>query len=251
MAGKVSVDDVIVSKPGASVRADASVRVRGAVGEYASRGGTKLAFALDAFGVDVSGQTALDAGASAGGFTECLLRRGASRVYAVDVGHGQLHSRIAADPRVVVLERTNISDLSAASFADAIPSFCTADLSYLSLTKAVPILEAVIEPSALMICLVKPLFEGLATDEMRDPESIRRVLYDFLPRLDSLASRRILRCVASPVAGSKGAVEFFALLGPEGPSLDYERAADAALEEAAAQHSLTGRAPGSPERASD
>lgn len=246
MAAKVSVDDVLVTKPGESVRAGANVRVRGGAGEYASRGGTKLAFALDAFSIDVSGQIALDAGASAGGFTECLLRSGAARVYAVDVGHGQLHSRIAADPRVVVLERTNISDLSTKSFADSLPSFCTADLSYLSLTKAVPILEAVIEPGALMVCLVKPLFEGLETDEMRDPESIRRVLYDFLPRLDSLARRRVLRCVASPVAGSKGAVEFFALLGLDGPRLDYERAADAAVEEAVARHSLTSNAVGSP-----
>ena len=157
MVGKVLVNDLCLDKPGMLVPRDAHLRVRGR-SRYASRAGYKLEAALDFFAIDVAGQVALDCGASTGGFTDCLLQRGARLVYAVDVGYGQLLGRLRIDPRVRNLERTNLSDL-ASTLPIPAPTVITLDLSYLSLTKALPIAAKLLAPEGQIVVLVKPLFE--------------------------------------------------------------------------------------------
>ncbi len=238
MSHQVLVDDAVVTKPGAPVRPGARVRLRRPLGRYVSRGGDKLAGALERFGLDVRGRVCLDAGACTGGFTDCLLQHGARLVYAVDVGHGQLHSRLVLDERVVSLEKTNISDLGPGSFGPGVPTLCTADLSYLSLVKAVPVLEAVVAPGALLVCLVKPLFEGLAEVSHRDPAALERVLGELLAAVEAVATRRILACAASPITGSNGSIEFLVLLGARSLAVDRQALAAAAVREAARLHGL-------------
>lgn len=203
MAGQVVVNGKVISKAGELVKADADVALRGRQLKFASRGGYKLESALKRFEVDVTGRCALDTGASTGGFTDCLLMHGASKVYAVDVGYGQLKGRLAADERVVSLEQTNLSDLKLSHFA-CVPSFCTLDLSYLSLKKAIPIVHRLL-PEVEMICLLKPLYEGLKDVEMARIVSVQRVLEDFFGVLDNVMVRDV---IVSPLLGGRGAVEF-------------------------------------------
>jgi 23S rRNA (cytidine1920-2'-O)/16S rRNA (cytidine1409-2'-O)-methyltransferase len=156
--GRVTVDGQPARTPGQAVREDHQIEVRQRETTYASRGGEKLASGLDAFGVDPAGLIALDAGASTGGFTDCLLRRGARRVYAVDVGYGQLAWALRSDPRVVVLERTNARYLTREHVPEQV-ELVTADLSFISLGKVLPALRAVSAPGATFVVLVKPQFE--------------------------------------------------------------------------------------------
>jgi 23S rRNA (cytidine1920-2'-O)/16S rRNA (cytidine1409-2'-O)-methyltransferase len=158
MAGEVLVGDRRITKPGTAVAPDAAVRVETAATPYASRGGEKLAGALDAFGLDVRGVVALDVGASTGGFTDVLLRRGAARVIAVDVGYGQLAWALRQDPRVVVLDRTNARAL-APEMLPAVPTFATIDVSFISLSLVLPSVARVLRPGSELLALVKPQFE--------------------------------------------------------------------------------------------
>jgi 23S rRNA (cytidine1920-2'-O)/16S rRNA (cytidine1409-2'-O)-methyltransferase len=157
MAGKVLVNEQRLDKPGMHIPHNASIRIL-ARSRYASRAGYKLEAALEHFAVEVTGRVALDCGASTGGFTDCLLQHGAELVYAVDAGYGQLIARLRRDPRVRNLERTNISDLVAMQLAPS-PTLITLDLSYLSLTKALPVATALLAPEGHILALVKPLFE--------------------------------------------------------------------------------------------
>src|SRR5262245_50319574 len=141
------------------VAADAPLRLRRAPSDYVSRGGEKLAGALDAFGLEVAGQVALDVGASTGGFTDCLLRRGARRVFALDVGYGQLAWTLRQDARVTVLERINARRLEASMLAEA-PDLATVDVSFISLKLVLPAVAAVLRPAGIVIALVKPQFEA-------------------------------------------------------------------------------------------
>jgi 23S rRNA (cytidine1920-2'-O)/16S rRNA (cytidine1409-2'-O)-methyltransferase len=165
MAGKVLVNNQRLDKPGMLVPRDAHVHVRGR-SRYASRAGYKLEAALDAFASNAAGQVALDCGASTGGFTDCLLQRGATLVYAVDVGYGQLLGRLRVDPRVRNFERTNLSDLTSDMLLPP-PTLITLDLSYLSLTKALPVATALLAPEGQILVLVKPLFEVGSADARR------------------------------------------------------------------------------------
>ena len=158
LAGDVLVGDRPATKPGALVAADAVLRLRKVPSAYVSRGGEKLAGALDAFGLDVAGQVALDVGASTGGFTDCLLRRGARRVFALDVGYGQLAWTLRQDARVTVLERTNARRLEASMLAEA-PDLATVDVSFISLALVLPPVAAVLRPGGSVVALVKPQFE--------------------------------------------------------------------------------------------
>jgi 23S rRNA (cytidine1920-2'-O)/16S rRNA (cytidine1409-2'-O)-methyltransferase len=157
LAGQVLVNGQRLDKPGMAVPEDALLRVRGRQ-RYASRGGLKLEAALDAFAVSVAGRVALDSGASTGGFTDCLLQRGAALVYAVEAGYGQLVGRLRAHPRVCNLERTNLGD-AALRALDPRPTLITLDLSYLSLTRALPIAANLLAPQGEVLGLLKPLFE--------------------------------------------------------------------------------------------
>jgi len=158
MEGDVLVGERPVTKPGTEVPDDAPIRVRGAKAPFVSRGGEKLAGALDAFATDVAGRTVLDVGASTGGFTDCLLQRGARRVLAVDVGYGQLAWRLREDARVFVLERTNVRSLVPEMLPET-PELATVDVSFISLTLVLPPVAAVLAPEATVLALVKPQFE--------------------------------------------------------------------------------------------
>lgn len=206
MEGRVRVEGLVGPKAGTLVRDDAKIHVQEPEGKYASRGGLKLEAALAAFGLEVTGSVVLDAGASAGGFTDCLLQRGASRVYAVDVGYGQLRGRLAVDPRVVNWERTNVSDISRDELEPPI-QLCVFDLSYLSISLALPILARLFVGAPDVIGLIKPLYERVERSAMQD----RQALLGALGRVAAAAEGAGLTMtdiIASPILGSHGAVEF-------------------------------------------
>jgi 23S rRNA (cytidine1920-2'-O)/16S rRNA (cytidine1409-2'-O)-methyltransferase len=207
LSGSIAVDGVVVLNPKSLVREGVSVSLR-APGGRPLRGEAKLAAALDGFAIGVAGRVALDVGASAGGFTRVLLRRGALRVYAVDAGHGQLLGSLRQDERVVNLERTNLADLDARLVPDEI-GVVTVDISYLSLTTAIPQLNGRVRlaPRADLVALVKPQFElGLGR-----PPSSAGTLAAALERAARgivAAGWRIAATTESPVRGRRGAVEF-------------------------------------------
>ena len=157
-AGLVSVDGATAERPSMPVTPDSKIEVRGDVHDYVSRGGVKLEAALDAFKLTPSGRICLDLGASTGGFSEVMLRRGAEKIYAVDVGSAQLHSRIANDPRVVSLEKTHARDLSPKLIPEPL-DFIACDVSFISARKALPPALALSAPGACLVVLVKPQFE--------------------------------------------------------------------------------------------
>jgi len=227
MAGKVVVDGVVCTKPGTLIKDQPEILVRGIQLQYASRGGYKLAGALQDFQVDLVDRIVLDAGASTGGFTDCLLQAGAAKVVAVDVGYGQLRGKLAADARVINLEKTNIGDLDRVDLPEI--EFCSVDLSYLSLLTAIPLLRqrcGHIE----MICLVKPLYEGLSEEHKADQRAIRPVLASLFEGLRS-EGHPVFDVIPSPLAGSKGAVEFLILLRNEGSEFTSADLADRAIEQ--------------------
>jgi len=181
MAGAVEVDGRRVDKPGAAVDAAAALAVRERE-PFVSRGGRKLAGALDAFGIDPAGRVCLDVGASTGGFTDCLLQRGARRVYAFDVGHGLLDARLRADPRVVLRERFNARHLEPGDVPEPV-ALAVFDVSFISLLKVVPPAIPLVAPGGLLLPLVKPQFEvgraavgkgGVVRDESVRREIVRR-----------------------------------------------------------------------------
>jgi 23S rRNA (cytidine1920-2'-O)/16S rRNA (cytidine1409-2'-O)-methyltransferase len=201
---------------------------------FVSRGGEKLANALAAFAIDVTGEECLDVGASTGGFTDCLLQAGAARVCALDVGYGQLHPRLRDDPRVTVLERTNVRALSCADLPFA-PSFVVCDVSFIGLEKALPPALACAVPGWRALALVKPQFEAGPADVgkggvVRDPDVHRRVLAR-AARDAAARGAQVLGLVDSGLPGPKGNREFFLYLGAEadGPAVDVEARIEAAL----------------------
>jgi len=209
--GVVTVAGRPAAKPGMLVAPDEPIAVAGPVRRFVSRGGLKLEAALEQFRLDVAGRRALDAGASTGGFTDCLLQRGAGHVVAVDVGYGQLDWRLRQDPRVTVMERTNVRDLRPEDLPYA-PEMVTADLSFISLGLALPALAGVAADGADFVVLVKPQFEAGRTSVgakgvVTDPTVWERVLRETVARavevgLDPKA------IVASPLLGPAGNVEF-------------------------------------------
>jgi 23S rRNA (cytidine1920-2'-O)/16S rRNA (cytidine1409-2'-O)-methyltransferase len=214
LAGAVTVDGKIATKAGALVDVDATIDVRAPAADFVSRGAHKLKAALDAFGLSIAGRIALDVGASTGGFTDVLLRRGAKRVYAVDVGYGQLAWRIRQDPRVVVMERTNIR------YLDALPEpaeLATVDVSFISLGLVLPQLTKLMVPSAEAVALIKPQFEAgrqlvKKGGVVRDPAVHRDVLLRVLAGSQT-AGWAPLQLIVSPLLGPAGNREFLAHLG--------------------------------------
>lgn len=231
MAGSVRVAGQPASKPGALVDEAAELEVTAAL-PYASRGGYKLAHALDSFALSPAGLVALDVGASTGGFTDVLLQRGAERVYAVDVGYGILDYRLRADPRVVVLERTNIRHLE--QLPDSALAACAViDVSFISLKLVLPAVQRLVTPDAWVVALVKPQFEAGAEQVgkggvVRDPAVHRAVLREALTAASDLGlpPRGLAR---SPITGPAGNVEFLAWLQPGGATFDVEAAVRATV----------------------
>jgi 23S rRNA (cytidine1920-2'-O)/16S rRNA (cytidine1409-2'-O)-methyltransferase len=221
MAGDVLVEDRPVTKAGAQVPEDAALRLRGEAMPFVSRGGLKLDHALTVFGLDPAGWTCFDAGASTGGFTDCLLQRGAARVYAADVGTNQLHWNLRRDPRVVSMEQVNLRYWDPAK----VPETCrllVADLSFISLRLVIPPLIPSLDPGADAVLLVKPQFEA-GRDEVgsggivRDPathERVQREIWDFFQGT-ALKPRAVCQ---SPILGGEGNKEFLMHLRLEGAS---------------------------------
>jgi 23S rRNA (cytidine1920-2'-O)/16S rRNA (cytidine1409-2'-O)-methyltransferase len=211
-AGRVVVGGTIADKPARLVTASDAIVLLGPPARFVSRGGEKLDAALEHFGVVVRGRRCLDAGASTGGFTDCLLQRGAARVVAVDVGYGQLHERLRHDERVDLRERTNVRDLDAVAIggpADVV----VADLSFISLRTVAPALLACAGPGADLVVLVKPQFEAgraeatKARGVIRDPAVHQRVLDEVATALSGLGAA-IMGTMQSPITGADGNVEF-------------------------------------------
>jgi len=211
MAGKVLVDDQVVDKAGTKVAVDANIRLRGSDIPYVSRGGVKLAAALNYFPVSVDGRVAIDVGASTGGFTDCLLQHGVKKVYAVDVGYGQLAWSLRDDARVVNLERTNIRELSIDSL-DELPDLAVIDASFISLGKVLPATLTLLAQYADIIALIKPQFEvGKGNvgkgGVVRDPELHQQVIDKVKVTSEQLGCT-VNDVIASPILGPKGNREF-------------------------------------------
>lgn len=234
MSGKVRAGNKPVTTAGQPVHSKDVLHVRGADQPYTSKGGLKLEGALAAFAIPVQGRVCIDAGASTGGFTDCLVKHGASTVYAVDVGYGQLAGSLRANPAVVNLERTNIGDDALLSLSPT-PTLGTVDLSYLSLLKAIPQFAAILQGHGDLICLVKPLFE-IDDQEARRSGVIAPEAY--APLLHSLCDAIIMKgfplagICHSPVTGNTGTHEFFFHLALDAPSSLPQEARDAAIEQA-------------------
>jgi 23S rRNA (cytidine1920-2'-O)/16S rRNA (cytidine1409-2'-O)-methyltransferase len=218
LAGDVLVDGRRVDKVGALVPATAEVEVTGR-SPYVSRGGEKLAHALAHFRTAVVGRICLDVGASTGGFTDCLLQQGAARVFAVDVGTGQLDPRLRKDPRVLVMEQTNARVLDPRVFPDR-PSLAVVDVAFISLEKILPAVFGALAPRGEVIALVKPQFEvgreavgkgGVVRDPMQHRAVVAR-----LARYSVLRGWHVLGVTASPLHGAKGNREFFLHLSSHG-----------------------------------
>jgi 23S rRNA (cytidine1920-2'-O)/16S rRNA (cytidine1409-2'-O)-methyltransferase len=208
---------------------------------FVGRGGEKLEGALARFDIDVSGRRAADLGASTGGFTDCLLQRGATEVVAVDVGYGQLHERLRADPRVDVRERTNVRDLVPGDLGAPV-DVLVADLSFISLRTVLPAVLPLAASGADVVLLVKPQFEAGRHEAARgkgvitDPAIWRRVLEDVAAALDRCAAA-IMGAMASPLTGADGNVEFLlhARTAPARPRVSSGALIDAALDAVAAR----------------
>jgi 23S rRNA (cytidine1920-2'-O)/16S rRNA (cytidine1409-2'-O)-methyltransferase len=212
MAGLVFSGDTRLDKPGMAIAADAALEVRGADHPWVSRGGLKLAHALDRFDIDPSGRIGLDIGSSTGGFTDVLLARGAARVYAVDVGRGQLAWKLRHDPRVVVLEGVNARRLTAAEIPEA-PGIVVCDASFIGLETVLPASLALAAPGAFLVALIKPQFEAGRERVgkggiVRDPAVHEAVCKRIERWLGAQPGWTVLGIVESPITGQDGNREF-------------------------------------------
>jgi len=217
LAGLVFAGDQRVDKPGTSVSPDSPLSLRGRDHPWVSRGGVKLAHALEALGWDISGAVAIDVGASTGGFTDVLLTKGAAKVYAVDVGHGQLAWKLRSDTRVVVLERTNARHLTAAEIPEPV-DLITCDASFIALEKVLATPLGFAKPAARLVALIKPQFEAGRSEVgkggvVRDPAVHERVSAEVAEWIGQQPGWRVAMVERSPITGPEGNVEF--LLGAE------------------------------------
>ena len=215
MAGEVYVNGQKADKSGMEVDMTANIEVRGSACPYVSRGGLKLEKALRNFGVDPTGYVCSDSGASTGGFTDCLLQQGASKVFAIDVGYGQLAWKIRNDPRVVVMERTNIRYVTLEDLGEPL-DLSVIDVSFISLGLVLPVVKTLLKPTGQVLCLIKPQFEA-GKDKVgkkgvvRDPAVHEEVLQNFISLAKSL-DFTIRNLTFSPVKGPEGNIEFLAHL---------------------------------------
>jgi len=211
LAGQVLVKGQKVEKAGALVPVDSDIRIIGEQTPYVSRGGLKLEAALRQFDIDVTGTTALDVGASTGGFTDCLLQHGAKKVYAVDVGYGQMAWKVRQDPRVVLIERTNIREL-VPSLITGLVDLVVIDVSFISLEKVIPSILRFLRPGGIIIALIKPQFEvgkgqvgkgGIVRDE-----AARGVVVERIRVFVQEQGFEVKGIIPSPITGQDGNVEY-------------------------------------------
>jgi 23S rRNA (cytidine1920-2'-O)/16S rRNA (cytidine1409-2'-O)-methyltransferase len=211
MQGKVRVDDVVVTKPGTQVSDDAVISYCNEEPKFVSRAGFKVEKALDHFDIDVSGLVCLDAGLSTGGFSDCLLQRGAAKIYGIDVGHGQVHEKIRNDPRVIVMEQTNLRTVT--DVGEKV-DLVTLDLSFISVLKVMDAVKSVLKDKGKLIVLIKPQFEARREDVgkggiIKDPaihhEVVERVTHGIQHYGFSLGG-----VTESPITGADGNKEFLA-----------------------------------------
>ena len=211
MAGVVEVDHLRVDKPGHLTSSSSHLSLKQTYPPYVSRGGIKLEAALDQLAVDVKGKVILDVGSSTGGFTDCLLQRGAKKVISVDVGYGQLHWKLRHDPRVVVLEKTNIRHVKPGDLGETMDG-AVIDVSFISLRLVVPVVSLCLREEAFIISLIKPQFEvGKGQvgkgGVVRDPALHQQVISQ-LGRFFESVGWNVAGCIVSPLLGPKGNKEF-------------------------------------------
>lgn len=215
MSGEVFVNGQRVDKPGTAVAEDAQIEVRGGTLAYVSRGGLKLEKAMAAFPIDLNGAVCADIGASTGGFTDCMLQNGAQKVYAVDVGYGQLDWKLRGDPRVVCMERTNARYLTHEQIPQEL-DFASVDVSFISLGLILPALDGLLSPEGEAVCLVKPQFEAGREKVgkkgvVRDPAVHLEVLEAFLHHAKE-NHFTVLGITYSPIRGPEGNIEYLGYL---------------------------------------
>lgn len=219
MAGVVFVDGVREDKPGSRFNEDCAIEIKESINPYISRGGLKLEKAINSFGINLEGKTAIDIGASTGGFTDCMLKNGAIRVYAVDVGYGQLAWPLRNDERVVNMERTNIRYVKLSDLGAAV-DFATIDVSFISLKKVLPVVRDLLVPDGEVLCLIKPQFEagrekvgkhGVVRDPAVHTQVVREISL-FAVKMDF----SVKGLTYSPIKGPEGNIEYLAYLSLAG-----------------------------------
>lgn len=227
MAGEVTVDGLIAYKPGAKVKSNQKIELKSNPLPYVSRGGLKLEKALELFDIDLVDSICIDMGASTGGFTDCMLKKGASKVYAIDVGYGQLDYRLRNDSRVVVIERTNIRTMDL-SLIEEEADFISIDVSFISLNLILPVAQKVLKCRGEIICLIKPQFEAGRSQVgkkgiVRDPKVHEEVILKVIAYA-SACKLQACNLTYSPVQGAKGNVEYLLHLRHEeaGPVPEFE-----------------------------
>ncbi|MFZ5954567.1 MAG: TlyA family RNA methyltransferase [Candidatus Dependentiae bacterium] len=211
MQGKITVNGTVITKPGVAVPIDAKIEANIEEPKYVSRAGFKLEKALDYFGIHVEGLTALDAGLSTGGFTDCLLQRGINKVYGVDVGYGQVHEKIRSNPRVIVMERTNLRELP---LLDDQIDLITLDLSFISVLKVMDVVSSLLKENGQLVVLIKPQFEARKEDVergglIRNAQIHRQVIENVTKGIESYGFE-LIGVTDSPIAGATGNKEFLA-----------------------------------------
>ncbi len=236
MSGLVFVDGKRIDKPGTQVSPDSKIEVKGSAIPYVSRGGLKLEKALKVFHIDPTGMHCIDCGASTGGFTDVLLKNGAEKVFAVDVGYGQLAWSLRQDERVVNMERTNIRHISPDQIHEAL-DLAVADLSFISLKLVLPAISSVLKDKAELVCLIKPQFEagkdevgkkGVVRDESVHLAVIESIL-DFVPTI----GLTVLGLDYSPIKGPEGNIEYLCYMkkgGGEAPDINAAGIVEASHE---------------------
>lgn len=234
MAGQVRVNGQVALKPATAIPSDSALEVESGP-RFVSRGGGKLDAALAAFAIDVGGRACADVGASTGGFTDCLLQRGAAKVYALDVGKGVLHWKLRNDPRIVVMEETN------ARFVESLPekvSLVSVDASFISLKVLLPVIQHWLADNSEVVCLIKPQFEAgrrhtaRGQGVIRDPEIHKQVILEVLTFAQKIGFglRGLIR---SPVLGPKGNAEFLVWLGQKNTSVDIQALVEGVIPQTA------------------
>ncbi|MBP2649341.1 MAG: hemolysin [Firmicutes bacterium] len=225
MAGKVFVNGQKIDKAGTMVAVDASITVSGDGIGYVSRGGLKLAKAIKVFDIDLTDKVAADIGASTGGFTDCALKNGAVKVYAIDVGYGQLAWSLRTDSRVINMERTNIRMVTSAAFTEPL-DFISVDVAFISLDKVLPVVKAILAPTGEVVALIKPQFEagrekvgkkGVVKDPAVHMEVIDRVITTACN-----LGFGILGLDSSPIKGPEGNIEYLLHLAANADKIEYD-----------------------------